>query len=114
MSRRPLSQPNGAPHTAESSTATDAEYLSALGHLYQLFNNAYIVESSRPDGADLIEELLDACEAVHGIDSATAPEALKDAATERITRAASTLAAAVYADEIKVVSGYKPNLGDAP
>ena len=109
MSRRPLSQPNGAPHTAESST-TDTEYLSALGHLYQMFATAHMITSSRPDGADLIEEFLDACEAVHGIDTHTAPEAVKDAATDRITRAASTLAAAVYADEIKVL-GYRPQVG---
>lgn len=110
MSRRPLSQQNGAPHIAESSTATDAEYLDALAHLYRLFANAHMVTTSRPDGADLIEAFLVACEAIHGIDTATAPETVKDAATERITRAASTLAAAMYAGEIAVLSRYQPEV----
>lgn len=104
----PISQQSSPSHGQHT---TDAEYLDAVGHLYRLFANAYIVESSNPNGAGLVGEFLDACEAVHGIDTATAPETVKDAATDRITRAASALAAAMYAGELEVVSGYAPALG---
>lgn len=104
----PISQQSSPSHGQHT---TDAEYLDALAHLYRLFANAYMVTSSRPDGADLVEEFLASCEAVHGIDTATAPEAVKDAATDRITRAASALASAAHAGELKVVSSYAPALG---